>query len=374
MGTVIDSLYSPIVLNDAKNIDTRYFRDNGDGTFTPTPLLIYNIARDAESYFKQRIFELDDSKSFHTESLREVKDTWAEKTHNDQWNFKYGELIKEATKRWHEYRNSHPDEFEVRFKRIDIGGIDEARFFAGYSPDVKLGLTDTIKSYNAARELLARFAAPNKDGEAGPEYSSLPFEEPLYSKEEFVEAHKALRAKISQELGIPDDDFVVTKIEKLVPRINNKKCVAVGADDTNMKPFIDGLITHITSSNAQEFKAKREEVLTLINQDFVMAFNESAKYLKAVEEKADMYAIYSKLTDDSSSIKLITISKNEATDVNYKFYLSVDAEDGTSITYSKIIATKADLRKAMEIAFDMLNNDNSLQKYSRDIENALEKL
>lgn len=377
MGTITESLYAPIAIKNTrnKNIDPRYFKDNEDGTFTPTPLFIYNIARDAEAYFKQRIFDLDEDNQYHTESLREVKDKWAEKQHNAQWKLKYGELTKEANKRWYAYRDAHPDEFETRYKRIDIGGEDEARFFAGYSPDVKVGLGEAVKAYNAARELLARFASPDKDtGEAGPEYSSLPFEEPLYSKEAFVETHKAVRAKISEELGIPNDDFAVGKVEKMVPRINNKKCAVAGQDDTSIEPFVKGLIKHVTSTTAQDFKKAAQEMITFLDKDFTMNFNDSATELKAVEGVNESITIYAKQTDDTSATKLIVIDKAEATDENFRFSLSAVSDDGTSIAYRKTVATKADLRKAMEISVDMLGDDASLKKYCADIKKALENL
>ena len=43
----ISDLYNPMTLPSGANIDTRYWTDNGDGTYTPTALLIYTIARDA---------------------------------------------------------------------------------------------------------------------------------------------------------------------------------------------------------------------------------------------------------------------------------------------------------------------------------------
>lgn len=372
MGKVIDSLYQPMKI-EGENIDPRYFKDNGDGTYSLTPLMIHNIARDSAGYFKQRIFDIDDANQYHTASVRQVKDTWAEKMHNDQWKLKYGEKIKEATKRWYAYRNEHPDEFEVRFKRIAIGGEDEARFFAGYSPDSKPGLTATVQLYNAARELSARFAGPDKDGNAGPEYENLPFEEPLYSKEAFAEQHKAIRAKISEELGIPEDNFEVGKVEKQVCRINNKKCEAVGSDDTELQEFVEGLIKHITSSNAMEFKAKREECLTLIDKDFIINFNDSAKELKANEGSNDSIEIYTRTTDNQAPVKIITIMKDEPADPNYKYYFSI-VTGSENLRYNKVIATKADLRKALTNTVSMIEDIDEFKKYVPDIERTIETL
>jgi len=371
MGNVIDSLYQPMKIEGA-NIDPRYFKDNGDGTYSLTPLMIYSIGRDAADYYKKRIFDIDDANQYHTASVRQVKDTWAEKMHNDQWKLKYGDKIKEATKRWYAYRDAHPDEFETKFKRIATGGEDENRFFNGYSPDSKPGLVGTVQAYNAARELLDRFAAP-KDGNEGPEYSSLPFEEPLYSKEAFAEAHKAVRQKISEELGIPEDNFEVGKVEKQVCRISNKKCEAAGADDTEIQGFVEGLIKHLTSSNALEFKAKREECITLIDKDFIMNFNDSAKELKAEEGLNDSIVVYTRTSADAAPVKIITIQKDEPTDPNFKYYFSI-VTGSENLRYNKIIATKADLRKALENTKMMIEDIDEFKKYVPDIERTIETL
>ena len=55
----ISDLYNPMTLPSGANIDTRYWTDNGDGTYTPTALLIYTIARDAAEYFKDALVKLD---------------------------------------------------------------------------------------------------------------------------------------------------------------------------------------------------------------------------------------------------------------------------------------------------------------------------
>lgn len=368
----INSLYQPMTIS-GENIDSRYFIDLGDGTYRATPLFIHNVARDLVNFTKKRIFELDDGNLYHSESLREVKDTWAEKMHDTQWKLKYGDKIAEANKRWYKYRNEHPDEFEVKFKRVSIGGEDEARFFAGYSPDIKPGLNDTVKLYNAARELAARFAAPDKDGNAGPEYDTLPFEEPLYSKAEFIEAHKAVRTKISEELGIPEDNFEVGKVEKLVPRINNKKCTVVGSDDTQMDEFVSGLISHLTSSTTAEFKKNYEECVTLINRDFILNFNDSTKSLKAEPSDNDSIVIWTKPTDTTNSVKIITIGKDDPFDTTYKYNFSITTDNET-LRYNKVISTKADLRKALENTKMMIEDIPNFKCYVEDIQAQIDTL
>lgn len=365
----VEKLYAPMSIT-GKNIDPRYFKENEDGTYTPTPLFIYNVARDVSKFAKARIFELDTDMKFHTASVRQVKDTWAENLHRDEWVAKYGDLIKEASKRWHEYRDAHPDEFEVSDKRIDVGGEDEARFFAAYSADITPGLIDTIKLYNAANKLLTRFVSINRTGEFGPEYHTLPLTESIYSKETFATAHKAVRAKISEDLGIPNDNFEVGKVEKIVCRINNKKCTKIGSDDSNMENFVEGLIKYLTSSNATEFREKREEWFKPINHDFIVRFNESITKLKAKDVDQDSIVIY---TCDTTPTKIITISKEHAKDSNYKYLFSVNINN-ECLQYSTSILTKADLREALNKTITIIKDIEEFKKYVSDIERTIEYL
>ena len=369
----VENLYRPMSIT-GENIDARYFKDNGDGTYTPTPLFIYNVARDVHKFAKDKIFDLDESNQFHTAKVREVKDTWAQKMHDDQWKVKYGELTKEANKRWKAYRAAHPEEFETKFKRVAIGGEDEARFFAGYAPDIKLGLTDMVKLYNAATELQAKFAGPDKDGNVGPEYDTLPFEEPLYSKAEFAEAHKAVRAKISEELGIPNDDFEVGKVEKVSCRISNKKCAALGADDTHMEEFVDGLIKHLTSSNAVEFNKKRLECITFIDKDFNVTFNDTVTNLHSETGPNESIVIFTKREDDAEAIKFIIIGKDDPTDVSYKYRFVANSAEGTNLNFTQPISTKADLRKAIHTNIEIIEKIPSFAKYIPDLKAVEESL
>jgi len=103
MGKIIEQLYQPMTIT-GKFINPNYFQDNGDGTYSLTPLMIRNIARDAEDYFKQRIFLLDKEKLYHSENVQEVKDVWTEKETYKKLEVKYAEEMKEFSKRWKEYK------------------------------------------------------------------------------------------------------------------------------------------------------------------------------------------------------------------------------------------------------------------------------
>lgn len=245
MGKIIEQLYQPMTLT-GKFISPSYFKDNGDGTYSLTPLMIRNIARDAEDYFKQRIFLLDEDKVYHSESVQEVNDVWTENETYKKLDAKYADELLEFSKRWREYKEEHPDEFMSKGKRVRLGGPGEARFFASYTPFITPNLISTIQVYNAARQLYAKYKP------TGIYYNQLPMEEPLYSREKFVAVHKGVKAKIYSELGIPKAPEV-GKVEKMIYKIDNKKCREIETDESELEGFYKGLINYITSSNATEY-------------------------------------------------------------------------------------------------------------------------
>lgn len=382
-------LYKPMKLS-GDNIDQRYFKDNGDGTYNATPLLIYNVARDAEKYFKRLIFQLDSDHQFqNASSIRQVKNKAEEHEHSVQFRAQYGDLLKEEGKRWKEYQEQHPDEFEVRGARVSLGGEDETRYFNAFSPDVPVSLTSAVKAYNAARELAERFVkADSKKGTPeGPERANLPFEYPLFSKAEFADAHAALRKKWAEELGIPEDNFEAGKIEKQVKAINNKKCSAVGESEENIEEFTKQLCEYLTNNTAADFKEKSKEAIKFIDEDFDVMFNEKAREFKAIKEDDSRIEVFTVVDEDETDvpevltqpIRIITVSKVDLNDsdetrksgYNYRFNVELDDE---SFNYTKQINTKADLRKAIEITLTMTENVKHFKKYHEALKDILEKL
>ena len=122
--SIFDDLKKPIKV-DGENIDPRYFEDNGDGTYTLTQTMIYNIVRDAMNFYKEQVFSLDSECLYHTEKLAEFKDTWQEKLNNDQRELKYGPQLKELEKRCHEDMqvafSMFPTSIEELFTVADAG-------------------------------------------------------------------------------------------------------------------------------------------------------------------------------------------------------------------------------------------------------------
>ena len=365
--SIFDDLKKPIKV-DGENIDPRYFEDNGDGTYTLTQTMIYNIVRDAMNFYKEQVFSLDSECLYHTEKLAEFKDTWQEKLNNDQRELKYGPQLKELEKRKRDWRQSNIDKCDTRAGGPDLGDIDELRFFAGYSPEVKPTLSQAVSLYKFLKEY------DNANGTTLKE--SLPQKpEVLMVKKEYAEEYKKLCDQWAEELGIPVVTEQVGTVERTKYTINqlrNANMKAVSANDAGLDEYVKGLITYITSSNKVDFKAKREECMTLIDSDFVMEFNENSKNLKADALSDNSIVIYTKYTEDASGIKFITISRDNPTD-NYKYIMSINTADD-NLRYSKTIATKADLRKALENTKSMIEDIDEFKKYIPDIENTIQSL
>lgn len=341
--SAISDLYAPVKIT-GKNIDPKYFTDNGDGTYSFTPLFIRNVARDIVKYTKNRIFELDTNLEYHYRSYQMVKDVWAETIHDEEYLAKYRTQLKEAYKQWNEYRDAHPEEFETRGRRVDIGGSDEAKFFAAYKPVMYLDLKETIELYNEARALLKRFDGPDpKTGKVGPEYESLPFETPTYSKAEYIKKHKGVKKRIYTALGIPSDHFVVEKVERLVCSISNKKCDTIKADDDNIPMFVNGLIDHLTSMTTDEFIADREKIFAKIDSEFMKTFNNAAIKCCGKHSKGA-----------ASSMKIRKANPDEP----YVFEFTAAVND-ESLQYSKTVYAKVDLLRSLDSVKDWLTNSRS---------------
>ena len=63
--------------NAGANIDTRYFVDNGDGSYSVTDLFVYTVAMSVRDKAKDYIFKADTARQYTTESK--------EKTRPDAW-------------------------------------------------------------------------------------------------------------------------------------------------------------------------------------------------------------------------------------------------------------------------------------------------
>ena len=355
-------------LSKAENINNLYFQENEDGSYTPTATLIHNILRDSLNYYKDLIFQLDTECKYHTEKLAEFKDTWKEKQINDQRELKYGEQLKELEKRKRKWREENPDKCDTRSGGPNLGDKDEMRFFAGYSPDIKPTLNQAVSLYKYLKEF------DNDNGDTIKE--EIPQKpEVLLVKSDFKQEYKELCDKWMEELGIPmetEEIGTVTRTKYTINQLRNANMKQVVSSDKGLDDYIDGLINFITSSNKDIYKQKRDEVITLIDKDFIINFNDSVKNLKAEDGPHDSIEIYTKLTDDETPLKLITIGKEDANDEFHKFVMNVDA-DGEYLRYNRNIKTKADLRTALEMSM-MIVEGTHFDKYKEDLQQFIDTI
>lgn len=362
MSVIEELKTNPIVFGtEATNIDERYFSNNEDGTYSATPALLHNIIRDALNFYKEQVFQLDTECNYHTEKLAKFKDTWTEKLNRDQRELKYGEQLKELEKRKREWREANPDKCDTRSGGPALGDIDEKRFFAGYSPEIRPSLKQAVSLYKYLKEYDNEHGAEIK--EAIPTMPDI-----LFVKSEFADEYKALQDKWTEELGIPIETEKVGEIERTKYTINqlrNANMKAVISSDDGLDEYIKGLIKYITTSNKVEYKAKREECMTLIDRDFILDFNDSTKDLKAIEGINDSIEIYTERTDEATPVKFIYIGKEDAYDVDYKYILNA-VIDGETLNYKKNITTKADLKKAVETSI-LLIESTAFNKYMKDL-------
>ena len=145
----IADLYKPQTLPAGANIDARYWTDNGDGTYTPTPLLVYNIARDATEYFKKKIVAMDKEEpatvcygerpiklgEYHYRDCNvTIVDDYENRMLSREYEIKYAEQTKEVNRRWKEYQKAHPDEFNITLnvQSPALGDHDENAYFNGF--------------------------------------------------------------------------------------------------------------------------------------------------------------------------------------------------------------------------------------------------
>lgn len=361
------------------NIDERYFQPNDDGTYKATPLFIHNVARDVAADIKAIVIGTDDPTYVtHTPKTDyEVKDTWAEHEHNAEWGVKYKTQMEAADKKWKEYKAAHPDEFEQNSSTIAVGDIPTTRFFSAYHPDFSgMSVADLMAMYKEAVELSKRYG--NDDDLRG----TLP-QRPgnVISKAEFKEAHAALRKKINEEVGLPEDTWVCPKVPKdeviSLVRSNSKVFKAIqNADGSEFDGYVDGLVAHLTSSTPEAYQKEWEALYTNI-EDFCDNLERGGRGTKLVVSRSNAkdamnVSIYTADKDgsDNGRRRLCGISKVEPTDAFYTFTLYITSGGKRPV---RQIATKAELKKTLEDLIEVLE-ENDMNEYVDCVQNAIDAI
>lgn len=361
------------------NIDERYFQPNDDGTYKATPLFIHNVARDVAADIKAIVIGTDDP-MYVTHSIKPnnmVKDTWAQHEHDAEWSVKYKTQNEAFDKKWKEYKLAHPDEFEQNTTTIAVGDIPTARFFSAYHPDFSgMSTADLMAMYKEAIELSKRYG--DNDDLRG----TLPMRPGnLNSKAEFKDAHNALKAKIKEEVGLPEDTWECPRVPKedsvSLIRSNSKVFKAIqNADGSEFEGYVDGLVDHITSSTPEAYQKEWEALYTNI-EDFCDNLERGGRGTKLVVSRSNKkdamnVSIYTsnKSEDDVGRRRLCGISKVEPTDTFYTFTLYITSGGKRPV---RQIATKAELKKTFEDLIEVLE-DNNMPEYIDCVQNAIDAI
>lgn len=374
---IMEVLQKPITISGS-NIDERYFKDNGDGTYTATPLLIHNVARDADKYFHDKAIELDDDGAYHTVKSVEVEDKWTNTIENAKREQQYKDQLAEIDKRSRAWREANPDKCNV-MSNINTGGIDEGRYFAGYRPDMKMTFVQAIQAYKALHAFKGDLGKDDDFKATLPRTAEF-----LKVKYEYEEEFRTLRDSWLKELGVPAE----SKIKVVEDRVKiadgrSKIMKAITPNAEPLEEYFNGLVEYLTTTTREAYMAKWNEFITFIDGEFLAAFDK-AKSLKVSSviarrpdgtETAKEIAIHTKTTDDMNSEQIIFISKENPTDANYTFTFNAPGDGKFSdLHFGGPIATKADLRTALETAKTMIERINTYKKYVVDIDAVLDAM
>lgn len=402
----ISDLYKPQTFPKGANIDPRYWTDNGDGTYSATPILIYSIARDATEYFKKQIVKLDKEVEAQVQyggrkiklgnyHFRDVDVKTVDKYENQmisrEYEIKYANELKEVNAKWRAYQKSHPDEFSITYgvQKPAIGDHDENSYFNAFNFDGKaLSLQEAVAACSAAMNLLAKY----KSG--GSEYSTLPMTtSDIYrSKKEFSEKHQEIKQSFIDEAGIPakvevpEDQLPVTigdsepkfssknyqKSVKNAPGITienfDEKIMNAAQDEEAFGEFASDLIVYVTSTTKEQHMNALADKIRSVGQEFEQKFNETSKIFKAVEV-ANGYEIFVNGDADKSPEKIITLS-NQKDHWDCVLRANIDGLDigfkGTVDNYGEfkkilgIFAKTLDVAGRSDMAEDLTEVANSL--------------
>ena len=287
-------------------------------------------------------------------------------------------------KKYAEYRDTHPDEFQ-EVVMVETGGEDEARFVAGFNPNMNLSLQEALAGFVAASELVDKY------GKGSDAYNTLPRTKPfLRVKPEFQVQHKAMKESWYAECGLPAPET----FEKTIVKPNysfrgaeiKKKMAGMGNEEL-VKNFTTDFVTYLTSSNKIEFKAKAEEMKTLLKDNIDIIFNETKTFTATTDDHGaievwsvptDMEDVPSRSLDQNifspavkTKILRLEPDQSEPGIYHYTFEILTDNE---TLHYSRQIVTKADLRKSIETSMLMVENVASFKKYYESLKDIAEKL
>ena len=403
----ITDLYKPMTLPKDANVDPRYWSDNGDGTYTPTALLIYTIARDATEYFKDKIATLDPEEdavtewgnkpiklgSYHFRDTNvQIVDTYENDMIKREYGLKYKKELDELDKKWKEYQRSHPEEFTITFGVQTVQQFHDENSYINHfkMADLGVSLGEAVAAASAAWNLLDKY----KSG--GSEFSNLPLNtyDNYRSLKEFAVKHKEIRQKFADELGIP----VCVEIEKeKLPTVigvseplfykksytNGTKKPAAGTvkvdnfeekiknatpNEETFGQYAEAFIDYITTTTRDQWIKELSENLSKIGTTFDTKFNEKSKLFKLVET-ADGYEVFTKGDEDHAPEKYITLTKKNDC---YECVLKANV-DGLDVGFKGTVTDYEDFAKILNI-FSKVLETSGVTDLANDLAEVAESL
>ena len=358
------------------NIDERYFQKNDDGTYSATPLFIYNVSRNVASDIKRIILASKDP-NYTTVSTNDgngydENDSWASHEHNAAWGVKYKTQIEAEAKLWKQYQQAHIDEFDRNKDTIATGDIPTTRFFSAFHFDFNgMSNAELMSMYKEAAELNKKYGDDLRE--------TLPMRPGnLVSKPDFKAKHQADKAKIREKVGLPEDTWVCPTVHKdervSILRSNSKAYKAItNADGSEFENYVNSLVDHLCSSTPEEHRKEWERLYTNI-EDICDGLTRGGRGTKLVISRSNAkdamnISIYTsdKSPDNPNRKRLANISKVNPEDDFYTFTIFMSVNGRRPV---RQISTNRQLKEAFEDFIELLKF-NGLDEYIDCVENAV---
>ena len=393
--------------NDA-NIDSRYFEQNGDGSYSPTDLFVYTVAMSVRDKAKEAIFALDTQRQYTVESKEKTRpDQWEVKQHELAYKAENAEALEKKMAEWKKYQADHPDEFFEQ-EAFPTGNEDQNRYLSHCRPEITFtSLDDAFGHFLAANACCAKYgkADPARLVVGTPTQASVKPMIKLFSKEEFKDKHNNIKAELDKKYAIPVNDTTEWKNSDACPQetytsisfsrkgavedaIKNK---ALNTD--HLFAFVDVLASNLVSSTPEAFKAELYAKLTggAVTKSFIAAFSEARMALLSddsegaiaedptpawrirVDDDNDPNEILvrAKSIDTRGVQTIIAVRKTENDGAPYTFTFKIDLADGQSVSFKVYVTSQNDITKALGKCL-ILIEDTPFESYKDSLQDAYE--
>ena len=390
---------------DAK-IDSRYFTDEGNGTYKATDLFIYTVAMSVRDKAKDAIFKMDTARKYTNEG--EVKtrpDTWEVKQHELAYKAENAKAIEQKLAEWKKYQLDHPDEF-IEVEAFPTGNEDQNRYLAHCRPNITFtSLEEAIGHFLAANTCCAKYgkADPSRFVVGTPVASVVAPMIKSVSKAEFKDAHAKVKEDLDKKFGVPVDDTAEWKKSEACPQETytnisfgrskevTKEILAKPMNTDLLGDFVTDLANNLVGSTPEEYREELYQKLTggTVTKSFIAAFSEARMALLTDDsegaECADTSPAWKVRVDDEidpSEIlirakspatrgvqTIIAVRKTEVSATPYSFNFKIDLADGQNTQFKVYISSMADVTKALAKCIALID-DTPFESYKDALQEA----